>query len=227
MSGSSLAPFVAAILRDRTVTELNQENEELRKQLNNERDKKFIVEVIDKEGIGDGTQVHFQASLKDGYAADKLEYAWTVDFKHNEVIYIDDICCEFIEIRLGGIPIEKFKKRTLYYYDISFHGFDREHQMGSLEIRMDHGPSPITTLVTKIGPIPTEADYDYLRRQAYTMGELMDAINEEPDQFNVVPDNLIITQIQFRKEDISGIMTLLENMGISTAYDNENENMDD
>ena len=60
MSGSDLAPFVAAVLRDEVVDEMKNEIDELRSTLTEYVDKSLRVQIM---GM-DGTPIHYEESFK-------------------------------------------------------------------------------------------------------------------------------------------------------------------
>lgn len=104
---SDLAPFVAAVLRDRTVTELKKENDELRQKV----DQFVKVQVTGPKG----TPIYYEGSLKNGYDTPTGTGYW-IDLCHcddvssleyridNGVeggVYLNDI--KTFEVRLGGL----------------------------------------------------------------------------------------------------------------------------
>ena len=64
-SNSDLAPFVASVLKDRTVADLMTEIDELKKEAQRKDDERLRVEITGPRG----TPVYYQASMKDGYNA--------------------------------------------------------------------------------------------------------------------------------------------------------------
>jgi hypothetical protein len=96
---SDLAPFVAAALRDKVVKELMEENQAIRKQLQQAR----RVEIT---GPG-GTPVHAQAQFDDN--GSYLENLWNVKFPESKQLLPCPLSAlEGIEIRVGGILKAKF-----------------------------------------------------------------------------------------------------------------------
>lgn len=60
MSGSDLAPFIGAVLRDTTIDEMKNEIDELRSTLTEYVDERLLVQITGKNG----TPVHYETSFK-------------------------------------------------------------------------------------------------------------------------------------------------------------------
>ena len=210
---SDLAPFVAAVLKDRTVADLKDENVELREQRDGQRDGRLVVQIT---GPG-GTPIHYEASLANGYSSGGGE-SWTIDLeqRHDDagngfVVSLIDI--EELEIRLGGVAIQRFNRNALDIgCDILTTDFDRDNKMepqmgGIMFVTRSECDGPLYTVHGRIGRILWE-DYSTLAAgNNIEWDELMDTQARD----------LIITGLEFRKREIRGIITLLEDMGISTS----------
>lgn len=202
-SKSDLASFVAAVLRDETVADLNKDIEELRQQLSNERDERLLVEVTGRGGM----PVHCQASLKDGYDCIYTGKNWCVPFEQNYVVLPLADSVEELEIRLGGIVVFKINKSTVTIDEV-FDDFDRgnkeEAQMGGIYFNNDRKDSgPVDSVGCTFGPVLYD---DYTRLDYKNMQQLTKFANEDGRQ----AQGLIIGGVEFIKSKIPGIVSLLE-----------------
>jgi hypothetical protein len=83
---------------------------------------------------------------------------------------------------------------------------------------------PVSTIFGRFGPV----EYDvYNDLNAIDMSELTEFANNS-NEIMIQDQDLIITGIEFTKTKIKGIISILERMGISTAYTpHQPENNDD
>ncbi|OEU10359.1 hypothetical protein FRACYDRAFT_247392 [Fragilariopsis cylindrus CCMP1102] len=90
MSGSDLAPFVSAVLKDRTVAGMIQENNELKSKLMDRDNERLLVEVTGQHGVHE---------------------EWSVHLKENDAV-LPLILLSDLEIWLGGTLVHQFKYTT-------------------------------------------------------------------------------------------------------------------
>ena len=213
---SDLAPFVAAVLKDKTVTDLTRENEELRQR----EEERLLVEIT---GRG-GTPVHYQASLKDGHPHPWLSDRWIVNFEQKEENENgEDVGLPLnvvgnLEVRLGGIVVSDMKYLS---YDIdhdegcNFGNNEEDPQIGSIYFRYrDNSISPIVEYVGhSVGPVPKT---DFL---TITDGNsVADLLN---GGFSVSSNKTLhstIFCVEFNREKIESLLSIVERMGISITF---------
>jgi len=244
---SDLAPFVASVLKDRTVADLMTEIEELKKEAQRKDDERLRVEITGPHG----SPVYYQASMKDGYAmppVDSSDDFW-VPFdaqNHNHTTVLNlAATIEGLEVRLGGVLVFKFSHTVMTTASVASHmnGFDQEHldipQMGNIFFRNDGHPEllyddyAVSMLRGKIGPLLYD-EYDALSSQ---MSRSHWAVTAVPDVVNNVINtnrnnnnnpqllqDLVITGVQFQKSNILGIISLMETLGIATTGERRSNN---
>lgn len=244
---SDLAPFVASVLKDRTVADLMTEIEELKKEAQRKDDERLRVEITGPRG----SPVYYQASMKDGYAkwpVDSSDDFW-VPFdaqnqNHTTVLNLA-ATIEGLEVRLGGVLVFKFSHNVMETASIASQltGFDPDHldtpQMGTVIFRNDGHPEllyddyPVSEIRGKIGPLLYD-EYNALTSQ---MSRSHWAVTAVPDVVNNVINthrsnnnnpqllqDLVITGVQFTKTNIPGIISLMETMGIATTGERRSNN---
>ncbi|OEU14383.1 hypothetical protein FRACYDRAFT_240923 [Fragilariopsis cylindrus CCMP1102] len=174
---SDLAPFVAAVLKDKTVTDLTRENEELRQR----EEERLLVEIT---GRG-GTPVHYQASLKDGHPHPWLSDRWIVNFEQKEEnengedVDLPLSVVGNLEVRLGGIVVSDMRDLSNDIEDdgCTFSDHEEDSQI-----------------------------------------DLADYINDGFSvRFNQTPLHLIINGVEFNKEKIGSLLSIVERMRNSTT----------
>jgi hypothetical protein len=223
MSGSDLAPFVAAVLRDSTVDKLKNENDGLRELL----DEILLLQITGQ----DGSPIHYETSMKNGTSkhGDNERDVWVVNMigsgnKENtfdNVIPLNSIG-KYLEIWVGGQFLQRFDmnscrlRRMLGTND----GFDRDikdvPQMGLIAIfpTLDASIySSVPVIYAKFGPIFFD-EYHDLPRQQMSMREI---INLSRTSNNGTSKILMINKLLFRKIKIRGVVSLLEKLGVSTT----------
>ena len=214
---SDLAPFVAAVLKDKTVTDLTRENEELRER----EEERLLVEIT---GRG-GTPVYYQTSLKDGKTHPFQSDIWNVCFKQKKNENGEDIVLPLnliknLEIRLGGIVVSdmKYLSTDIEGGGCTFSDNEEDSQIGNIYWGyLDKSISPIQYLLCRVGPVLYK---DYLSLIGDNFGGLTDAsIDSFPVRFNQTQANLIINGVGIKKEKIGSLLSIVERMGISTKTD--------
>lgn len=164
---SDLAPFVAAALRDKTVTDLLEENESLRKVL----EKRQLVEVT---GPG-GSPIYAEALMDEG------EYSggghnWLVEMTHLvDPLPLDQL--RKLEIRLGGVPLlEKsaISQARCLPLDFLDECYDEETGMGIFEVVIKEGHS-VSTVNLRVGPFESINQYSgvYDEHRRHDGGEFL------------------------------------------------------
>ena len=237
---SSLAPFVAAAIKDKTICDLMKEIDEL-------RDERLAIQITGPNG----SPIHYKGSLKDGHNSNNGT-TWTVDFKqqmnkqcdalqkYSMVLPLDS--AEKLEIWFGGIVVQRFgigdKIKGYIDYcqedDFDLDDFDldniEEPQMGGITF---HIPNGLVCLIkARLGPILYD-DYKELPSM-FRIRDRFDEILEESlgpkvNRYLYVREltrihrighaqDFVINSLVFDKSERSGsIFSLLEKMGISTA----------
>jgi hypothetical protein len=233
MSGSDLAPFVAAVLRDSTVDKLKNENDGLRELL----EERLLLQITGQ----DGAPIHYETSMKYGTSkqGDNERDLWVVNMmigsnnKENNTfvddndvgIRLDSIIGKFLEIWVGGQFLQRFDWNTCRVRRMCFNmigtndGFDRNRkdvpQMGLIAIlpTLDASIySSVPIIYAKFGPILFE-EYHNLPQQL-SMRDLYHLIRASN---NGTPKIYMVQKLLFRKSKIRGVVSLLEKLGVSTT----------
>eukprot|EP00751_Fragilariopsis_kerguelensis_P017809 CAMPEP_0170834786 /NCGR_PEP_ID=MMETSP0734-20130129/1171_1 /TAXON_ID=186038 /ORGANISM="Fragilariopsis kerguelensis, Strain L26-C5" /LENGTH=251 /DNA_ID=CAMNT_0011201433 /DNA_START=90 /DNA_END=845 /DNA_ORIENTATION=+ len=230
-----LGRSVVTILENVTVTNLMNENEELRHREN----ERLRVKITGPNG----TPVYYQVSLKRGTPVknEDLGDLWRVQFDENDPDYATlplNNSVRAMEIWLGDILLHRLHLGTSF---VSFPGYSRANgfdpnlinvpQMGTVAISTDLGQpnniSPVLLIFAKIGPILYN---DFVREIPET--------NDAPGSMsmeqlvtlyrNDAAKQIGITGLVFRNTYIRGAISSLERIGISTTEnDNDNGNGND
>ncbi|MGK3738043.1 MAG: hypothetical protein ACI8RD_009697 [Bacillariaceae sp.] len=221
MSGSDLAPFVAAVLRDSTVVKLKNENDGLRELL----DERLRLQITGQ----DGSPIHYETSMKNGSSkeGDNGRDLWEVmigsDKNENtfdDVIPLNTIG-KHIEIWVGGQFLQRFDLNTCRLRRMigTNDGFDRDikdkPQMGLIAILPTLESSiysSVPIIYAVFGPILFD-EYHNLPQQM-NMREL---IHLSRTSNNGTSKNLMIMRMLFRKSKIRGVISMLEKLGITTT----------
>lgn len=231
---SSLAPFVAAAIRDKTICDLMKEIDEL-------RDERLAIQITGPNG----SPIHYKGSLKDGHNSSNGG-TWIVDFKqqmneqcdalqkYSMVLPLDS--AEELEIWFGGIVVQRFgigdkiKGYIDYCQEVDF-DLDNieEPQMGGITF---HIPNGLVCLINaRLGPILYD---DYKELPSMFRIRDRDEILEEflgpkVNRYLYASEltrihrigyaqDFVINSLVFDKSERSGsIFSLLEKMGASTA----------
>ena len=202
MSGSDLAPFVAAVLNDRTVAGMIQENNEL-KSRENER---LLVQITGKNG----TPIYYEESLKNAGRNRDDQIFLRFNIGSRADLTTDGLplsSLDEIEIRLGGVVVQRFNIDDL---NIQFDDdlYDEENRMEFITLQNNYsrpnGSGPIECVHGKIGPLYQSqlAGHDML------LTDLLELVADENN--DLTPHTLIIEGLIFHEKDISGIMSLIK-----------------
>jgi hypothetical protein len=217
---SDLAPFVAAVLKDKTVMDLNKDIEELREELREEsREREKEILLVEVTGRG-GTPVHYQASLIDGETDLFKDDLWNVYFEQKKYEFGEDIVLPLnlikdLEVRLGGIVVLDMEHSSNDTYDEGYNFSENEEDPQICDIYVEYLDKPISPIVESVncsvGPVLYE-DYIFLIQANF--GDLTDALtNGFPDRFNKeTPVNLIIDGVTFKKGKIGYLLSIVERM---------------
>ena len=230
MSGSDLAPFVAAVLRDSTVDKLKNENDELRELL----EERLLLQITGQ----DGEPIHYETSMKHGTSkqGDNERDLWVVNMMigsnnkkentfddDNDVIRLDSILIgKYLEIWVGGQFLQRFHLNTCRVRRMigSNDGFNRNikdvPQMGLIAILPTLEASiysSVPIIYAKFGPILFE-EYHNLPQQLSSMGDLYSLIRASNNSTTKI---LMVQKLLFRKSKIRGVISLLEKLGVSTT----------
>ncbi|OEU09128.1 hypothetical protein FRACYDRAFT_249041 [Fragilariopsis cylindrus CCMP1102] len=211
MSASDSAPLVAAILNDRTVAGLIQENNEL-KSRENER---LLVQITGTNG----TPVHYEGSFKH---AERYSYDDDRDDRDSWYIYLgfdkgssDNLTTDGfplsslagIKIRLGGVDVQRFNIDGLiiHLYDGLY---DEETRTEDIHIHVPNGSGPVEYVHGYIGPLPLGWQQKHVPQHAGDDMLLTDLLERVADENNdLTPQTLIIKGLTFYENAIPGIMS--------------------
>ncbi|OEU09148.1 hypothetical protein FRACYDRAFT_271570, partial [Fragilariopsis cylindrus CCMP1102] len=184
MSGSDLAPFVAAVLNDRTVAGLIQENNELKSKLTDRDNERLLVEVTGQHG----SPVYYEESFKNAerYRGDHI----FLGFGSRDGFPLSSI--GEIKIRLGGVVVQRFNIDDLIIHFCEC-VYDEENRMEKIwlqhNINRRHLYGPIEYVHGYMGPWPLGwrqglAGHDML------LTDLLERVAD--DNNNLIPQTLII-----------------------------------
>ena len=158
---SDLAPFVAAAIRDKSVEELQKENDRLQKE--NERLREMLsVQITGPEG----TPVYSHAQLAtDGFLQDYDDWeGWVVNFREEDLLPCVAEDLNAIEIRVGGVVILTGASLVDHRYGRVFEEerFDKESGYFEFDIYNlgSEGQGLCTELNLAIGPYESVSDYE-------------------------------------------------------------------
>jgi hypothetical protein len=202
MSASDLAPFVAAVLKDRTVAGMVQENNELKSKLTDCDNERLLVEVTGQHGL----PIYYKGSMRNGGRSG--DDHWCVRLEENNT-FLPLIILPDLEIWLGGTLVHQFTYITDSSTRLSGGLFqvDNESDGGIGSIQVTTGaaryPPVVYCIFGKIGPM-RRTDYEELSMMDVT--QLMDLYQNRPALINV-------GYIMFDKKKIRGTMALLEKLG--------------
>ena len=113
---------------------------------------------------------------------------------------------EELEFRLAGIVLPQLKMEQLHF-QVKTRLFDQKRQMCDTIIGNKSTNHPIATILAVIGPIPCSSQVEF-----ETI--IFKVANGD---VQVQDMNMIITKLFFQKSQISGILSLLQNIGVNTA----------
>ena len=198
MSGSDIAPFVAAVLRDEVVDEMKNEIDELQSRL-------FLVQIT---GI-DGTPVHYKGSMRNG--GRRRDDQWCVRLEENDAVSSLTLL-NYFEIWLCGTLVHTHCRNSLLVIEPmrNFKENDNESSnlgMGSIEVTSS-SVSGVHCMYGTIGPM-LRTDYEELPGRM-NLTQLMDL------RQNGTALGINVEYIMFDRKKIPGILALLEQLGTDT-----------
>ena len=201
-SGSDLARFVAAVLRDEVVHELITENNELQSREN----ERLRVQVTGNNG----TPIHYEGSFKNAEPRysyinnDGLPYKVGIGLRFG----YDGITDGFplssigeIEIRSGGVVVQRFNIDDLTIQFVQ-DGYDEENPMQFIALHNLSGP--ILCVDGKIGPLPLGWGQN---RRSMLLTDFFELVADENN--GLTPQTLIIEGLLFDEKDIAGLMSVI------------------
>lgn len=213
---SDLAPFVAAVLRDQSLSQLLEENKALRDQL----EKHQTLEITGRNG----TPVYYKSSMSKGEISGDGD-AWNVPFPENGHIPLDEI--RNLEIRVGGDVRATFYNGTVESnIDILVEDFDRDRpqdpQMAGIRFwfqNSDHGRDSgggVRMVWAQYGPVRFQ---EYLEVHDLEGNEMYDALLDSCASTSA--QYVVISSTEFSMRDIGGTMQIIEAQGIQTEEEEE------
>lgn len=212
---SDLAPFVAAALRDKTVAELEEENRQLRQQLETERHEAQIVTITGPRG----SPVYAQGCFQNG----KYDYSpelWKVDLAESRVdrkrCLVENL--SDMEVRIGGVCKARLSNGIVegFVNDVE-NNYDDSRERGTLSIWF--GGSSGIWLNVQIEPI---ARHDYAALRDFDLGG--ESLGTTLLQFVPSHAQVIYTEVSFLISYVNGAM---DRWGLGNEYDSEEEEQDD
>jgi hypothetical protein len=205
---SDLAPFVAAVLKDGTMADLKSDYDELRLLL----EERLLVQITGPNG----TPVHYEGSLKNSSSAPSGTL-WNFFLDKHLVLPLNKLVD--LEIRLGGNVVHRFDINAMtsdrFIPTPASDNFDLSNT-GRMFFESRH--SPVLFMYAKISGPRLYADLMHLPRVMNL--EQVVALHQN-DQVR----DLIITGFTFKKSEISGSISLLEKLGISPIYVDEDDDI--
>ena len=234
MLTAAASPFVASVLRDRAMQDLQTEHEALKEKLNRQQEAQLRVEITGR----DGNPVYCQTSMKDGGSSTTrgdipLWQVFFVDNDDNNTIipnFIDTV--EGLVIRLSGNAIFRFDE-AMFGTVLGNNGFDRTRddvpQMGNVAfvINKDTGMRDDShgrdiMLFARVGPILYHDFMNTLPQEPILVRDLVIFLNANRNNNNnhnnhaALLGEMRIDSLIFPYSQITGILSLLKSMGIST-----------
>ncbi|OEU11709.1 hypothetical protein FRACYDRAFT_244832 [Fragilariopsis cylindrus CCMP1102] len=198
MSGSDLAPFVAAVLKDRTVAEMIQEIDKLKSRQTESENERLLVQITGTNG----TPVHYEESFKN---AERYTYEGYRDSPHIHVCFDDGSSHDLttdglplsslheIEIRLGGVVVQRINIDDL---NVQFEDdlYDEENRMEYIMVQ--------------------HINRRHLSGLGHAGGDILlkDLLELVADETNdLTPQTLIINELIFDEKDLTpGIMSFIK-----------------
>lgn len=240
MSASDLAPFVAAVIEDGIVAELQRKNKELESKIHKHESERLNVQIT---GQG-GNRIYGEKSLKTGspFPGD----SWLL-YNYNDD---DEFVCPFdeesvtqLEIRVGGIVLLKPFLMADNRYPSFRVGFKFNIHLEPIGLNFhlipsNHSKSPMHTISgwLRLAASSSKSMDDKITFQSLAESLIPIMMGEErifqldhllhhfdtlinTDDERGVGTKLIISfeTIEFRKDSISGCMSLMEELGIRTT----------
>ena len=213
VSVSDLVPFVASVLRDRAMQDLQTEHDALQQELKRHQEAQLRVEITGR----DGNPVYCQTSMKYGVTCDvEGTPYWEVSFDDNDDgtnITIPNFieAVEGLELRLGDIVVFPFNTAKNFNAPAEHAGFDRTRddtrQMANVGFHNDNG----VQVVGQVGPILFE-EYSSLFEPTMDVPGLVRVLtdhNNNNSHETVLVPQLEIFVVSFPESQITGILRLL------------------
>ena len=208
-SGSDLARFVAAVLRDEVVDELIKENNELKSREN----KHLLVQITGPNG----TPIHYEGSFKNAepqysdFGTDGFPYTVGIGLRFVYDGTTDGFPLSSIgeiEIRSGGVVVQRFNIDDLTIQFVQ-DGYDEENPMQCIALHNNiyhrrHLSGPILCVDGKIGPLPLGWGQN---RRAMLLTDFFELVADENN--GLTPQTLIIEGLLFDEKDIAGLMSVI------------------
>ena len=202
-SGSDLARFVAAVLREEVVDELIKENNELKSREN----KHLLVQITGPNC----TPIHYEGSFKNAepqysdFGTDGIPYTVGIGLRFGYDGTTDDFPLRSIgeiEIRSGGVVVQRFNIDDLTIQFVQ-DGYDEESPMQFIALHNLSGS--ILCVDGKIGPLPLGWGQN---RRAMLLTDFFELVADENN--GLTPQTLmVIHELIFDEKDISGLMSVI------------------
>jgi len=198
MSLSDMASFVAAVLKDGTMADLKRENNELRALVED----RLLIHITGPQG----TPIYYEGSLKNGSSPDS-GMLWNFFLENPLSISLRSLAG--MEIRIGEIVVHRFDMNTITSDRFiptpgNINPINNSPTTGRMFFQSHH--SPMLCMYARISSM-----------NLVHLPRIMDLAQV----VNLQVQDLIITGFTFKKSEISGCISLLEKLGISSSYDEE------
>lgn len=199
-----LASFVAAVLKDGTMADLKRENNELRALVED----RLLIHITGPQG----TPIYYEGSLKNGSSPDS-GMLW--NFFLENPLSISLHLLALMEIRVGGIVVHRFDINTITSDRFiptpgNINLINNSPTTGRMFFQSHH--SPMLCMYARI---------NFSRREIVHLPRIMELAQVVALHQHGKVQDLIITGFTFKKSEISGCISLLEKLGISSSYDEE------
>jgi len=200
---SDLAPFVAAVIRDKCVKDLQAENESLR----------AAGETVEISNLP-GTQVYARGKLTGGFPAGSGEH-WQVKLEQLAPCPLADI--HRVQVRLGGIPLLDsgcIDRTACWVLGFVVGCYDFETQLGLMEWDFRTSQS-VSSLSIRCGPFESLDEYESTddgysdRTNPFLCRHLRQQANDYPESY-----------VEFRSVslELPQMLPYLARYGISEEY---------
>ena len=215
MSGSDLAPFVGAVLRDRIIDEMQNQIDVLQSRQTESENERLLVQITGTNG----TPIHYEESFRKAkrcnyYNADRTYNVVGISLRFANDGRSDDLTTNGfpltslneLEIRLGGVVVQRFNADDLSIHFQNDPYDDNNHQMKFATLKRNCS-GPITCVRGRFGPLPLGWGQELVGREML----LTDFFELVPDENNgLTPQTLVVIhELKFDEKDITGIMSLI------------------
>ncbi|OEU06661.1 hypothetical protein FRACYDRAFT_265802 [Fragilariopsis cylindrus CCMP1102] len=203
MSGSDLALFVAAVLRDEELNELITEINVLQSRLTESKNERLVVQITGENG----TPIYGEESFRNAERYDDD------DDNDDEIILSfdkgrgDDITTDGfplsslpeIKVTMGGVIVQRF---NIDDPNIQFDDelYDEENRMEYIHID-GGGNGPIVSVHGKLGPLPLGWGQRHTGGDDIVLTDLLEEVADENNE--LTPQTLIIEALTFREKDVT------------------------